>query len=165
MVVIPPLIIMSVKFRNQKIQSVEEKPDKHPVESNIMLFTGVGLLIFVPIFKTLTHMPPYMGMLLALGIIWVVSSLIHLGKNPELRYRYSVTSALKKIDTGSILFFLGILLAVGALQSFGILEELAQFTCQIIFKILYITGTILGTLFCHNRQCPHGCSCPGNVLT
>ncbi len=61
-------------------------------------------------------MPPFMGMLLALGIIWVVSSIIHLGKHAEERYHYSVTRALKKIDTSSILFFLGILLAVSALQ-------------------------------------------------
>jgi Na+/H+ antiporter NhaD/arsenite permease-like protein len=142
-VALVPLSIVALKFRNQKINKVNEKATKYSVESNILLFTGIGLLIFVPVFKTVTHMPPFMGMLLAVGIIWFVSSIIHINKHSEERYKYSVTYALRKIDTSSILFFLGILLAVSALQSFGILEKLAQITITHI-KNEYITGTLLG---------------------
>lgn len=140
-----PMIILSVKFRNQHIEEREKSTIENHMESNIILFTGIGLLIFVPIFKTLTHMPPFMGMLLALGIIWFVSSIIHHGKSAERRYAYSVTRALRKIDTSSILFFLGILLAVSALQVFGILGHIASFTVEVIDNV-YITGTILGLL-------------------
>jgi Na+/H+ antiporter NhaD/arsenite permease-like protein len=88
-------------------------------------------------------MPPVMGMLLALGIIWIVSSFVHLKKQHDERIKYSVTNALRKIDTSSILFFLGILLAVSALQTFGILTHLADLTVQHV-KNMYVTGTILG---------------------
>ena len=138
-----PLTVLIIKFKGQKIEKTKESNSKHFAGSNKMLFTGIGLLIFVPAFKTLTHMPPFMGMLLALGIIWIVSSIINLSKHPDERYKYSVTHALRKIDTSSILFFLGILLAVSALQSFGVLGQLAEFTVKHI-KNVYITGTLLG---------------------
>ncbi len=143
MVVLFPLSVLVLRFKNQQIKSAENTERKHSKESRIILFTGVGLLIFVPVFKTVTNMPPFMGMLLALGIIWIVSSLIHWKKYPDERYKYSVTSALRKIDTSSILFFLGILLAVSALQSFGILEHLSEFIIRQI-KNIYITGTFMG---------------------
>jgi len=88
-------------------------------------------------------MPPFMGMLLALGVIWIISSIIHLSKHADERYKYSVTQALRKIDTSSILFFLGILLAVSALQAFGALGQLAEYTVKHIDNY-YVTGTILG---------------------
>lgn len=143
-VALVPLLILVFKFKDQKIESTEKSnPEIHPSESKIILFTGIGLLIFVPVFKTLTHMPPVMGMLLALGLIWIVSSIIHLSKHPDERIKYSVTQALRKIDTSSILFFLGILLAVSALQSFGVLKQLADYTLKHI-ENPYATGTILG---------------------
>ena len=142
-VVLLPLLILCLKFKDQKIENRDEIKSKHSIESSVILFTGIGLLIFVPVFKTVTHMPHFMGMLLALGLIWIVSSLIHLKKQPEERYKYSVANALRKIDTSSILFFLGILLAVSALQSFGILGQIAEFAIKHL-KNVYITGTLLG---------------------
>lgn len=143
-VVLVPLFILLKKFRGQKIERpLNITRENHSHESDIMLFTGISMLIFVPIFKSITHMPPFMGMLLALGIIWFVSSIIHFKKQPDERYKYSVTRALKKVDTSSILFFLGILLAVSALQSFGILQSLASVINQNISN-LYVTGTLLG---------------------
>ena len=142
-VAVVPLLILTLKFRNQKISTPDNNNFERKPESRIILLTGISLLIFVPVFKTLTHMPPVMGMLLALGIIWIVSSMIHLSKHPDERHKYSVAQALRKIDTSSILFFLGILLAVSALQSFGILGQLAEFTVSHI-KNPYVTGTILG---------------------
>jgi Na+/H+ antiporter NhaD/arsenite permease-like protein len=146
MVVIVPLIILLFKFKGQEIEHISKpKSFESPAESNIMLFSGIGLLIFVPVFKTLTHMPPFTGMLVALGVMWIISSLIHIKKHPDERVKYSVTTALRKIDTSSILFFLGILLAVSALQSIGALTLIADFTARYI-KNMFLTGTILGLL-------------------
>jgi Na+/H+ antiporter NhaD/arsenite permease-like protein len=142
-VALVPLLIIVFRFRNQMVESRGQNKNVHPAESRIILFTGIGLLIFVPVFKTITHMPPFMGMLFALGVIWIVSSMIHLRKHAEERYKYSVALALRRIDTSSILFFLGILLAVTALQSFGILAQLAQYTVKHIENV-YVIGTILG---------------------
>jgi Na+/H+ antiporter NhaD/arsenite permease-like protein len=138
-----PLLILVYKFKGQVFNLPKVVKSKHPVESNIILLSGAALLIFVPIFKTITHMPPYMGMLLALGVIWFISSAIHFRKHPDEQYKFSVSQALKRIDTSSILFFLGILLAVTALQTFGILGNLAAIVINHINNV-YITGTILG---------------------
>lgn len=141
-----PLAILMFRFRGQQIphRIIEQTGDEVP-ESNLMLFSGIGLLVFVPVFKTLTHMPPYTGMLISLGIMWIISSVIHLRKHPETQHRFSVTAALRKIDTSSILFFLGILLAVSALQASGLLTRLADMTTSYIGN-MYATGTILGML-------------------
>ncbi len=93
--------------------------------SNVMLFLGVGALVFVPVFKTVTHLPPYIGMLLGLGVLWVVSELINPHADEALRKPYTAAGALQRIDTSSVLFFLGILLAVAALESMEILHHFA----------------------------------------
>lgn len=95
-------------------------------ERNLVFFTGVGVLIFVPVFKTITHLPPYMGILFGLGILWVITELIHHEKDEEDKDALSVVHALRKIDVPSILFFLGILVAISALESTHILTHLAQ---------------------------------------
>jgi Na+/H+ antiporter NhaD/arsenite permease-like protein len=92
---------------------------------NLMLGLGVSALVFVPIFKTVTHMPPYLGMLLGLGVLWVVSELINPDLDETAKKNYTAAGALARIDVPSILFFLGILLAVGALESMQILHHLA----------------------------------------
>ncbi|MEO6548048.1 MAG: sodium:proton antiporter NhaD [Ferruginibacter sp.] len=123
-----PALIIAAKFRGNMIKSLplsvctpEEKK-----EGRIVLVAGIGFLVFVPIFKTVTHLPPFMGMMLALGLMWVITALLHKGKQPWLAEKFTVASALQKIDSPSILFFLGILLAVAALQSMGILGSLAN---------------------------------------
>jgi Na+/H+ antiporter NhaD/arsenite permease-like protein len=95
-------------------------------ERNLVFFLGLGVFIFVPVFKTLTHLPPYMGILFGLGILWVVVEFIHHEKDEADKDSLSVVSALRKIDVLNILFFLGILLSVAALQSAGVLTHLAQ---------------------------------------
>lgn len=92
----------------------------------LMLAIGLGGMLFVPIFKTVTHLPPYMGMLLVLGAIWVASELIHKDKDEAERQKLTASYALSRIDVPSILFFLGILLAVGTLEVTGILSSLAK---------------------------------------
>jgi len=96
-----------------------------PKGSLTMLALGVGALIFVPIFKTFTHLPPYLGMMLGLGVIWVVSEMINPEADEAARRPYSASGALSRIDSSSILFFLGILLAVGALESMHLLTAFA----------------------------------------
>lgn len=94
--------------------------------SKRMLAVGVGGLISVPIFKLVTHLPPYMGMLLALSVVWITSELIHIDKEEEEKKPYSAAHALSRIDTSSVLFFLGILVAISALEASNILDGLAH---------------------------------------
>lgn len=95
-------------------------------ERNIIFFTGIGALIFVPVFKTVTHLPPFMGMLFGLSVLWIISELIHSKKEEAEKNRYSVVRVLQKIDTPSVLFFLGILVAISALETTGLLTKLAN---------------------------------------
>ena len=95
-------------------------------ERSVVFFSGLGVLLFVPVFKAITHLPPFMGMLFGLGILWVITETMHKHKEPEHRHSLSVTSALQRMDMPSILFFLGILLAISSLQSTGQLNHLAM---------------------------------------
>ncbi|MEY4337042.1 MAG: hypothetical protein RLZZ45_1961 [Bacteroidota bacterium] len=101
--------------------------DSSKKEKNLVFFVGMVSLLFVPVFKTLTSLPPFMGMLFSLGIMWLLTELIHRGKDTADKDILSVNYAIRKIDTPSILFFLGILLSVAALQSAGILKDVAAF--------------------------------------
>ena len=93
----------------------------------LMLILGIGALVSVPIFKTFTHLPPYLGMLGGLGILWVVSELIHPELDEAVKKNYTAAGALSRIDVPSVLFFLGILLAVGALESMLTLHNFAEY--------------------------------------
>jgi Na+/H+ antiporter NhaD/arsenite permease-like protein len=117
-----PLLIVFLRFKKSVVarKQIIHGPLR---EGNIVLVAGILMLLFVPIFKMATHMPPFVGMLLALGMMWVLTSVIHRG-NSEEKYD-TVSASLRKIDTPSILFFLGILLAVSALSSFGVLSQMA----------------------------------------
>ncbi len=89
------------------------------LSSRTMLIVGLGSIMMVPVFKVITHLPPYMGMMLALGIVWLVSELVHPEENftEERKHLYSAHKALSRIEMSSILFFLGILLAVATLET------------------------------------------------
>jgi len=146
-VCIIPALIIAFRFKGQTflLPPVNESSALEKTQGKIILYLGIGLLIFVPFFKTLTHLPAFMGMLLSLGLIWVIIAFLHKKKAPEIIRQYSVAHALQRIDTQSILFFLGILLAVNGLQSFGLLTHLAKFLSS-SFKNNYIIGTALGLL-------------------
>lgn len=116
-----------------------------PFEKHIVFGFGMVSLLFVPVFKTLTHLPPFMGMLFCLGILWIVTEIIHSGKDEAEKGTLSVNHALRKIDTPSILFFLGILIAVSALQSAGGLGALAVWLDKTIGNTAAI-GIIIGFL-------------------
>lgn len=103
--------------------STKTSNDEKLLSSNTMLIMGIGGLIFVPIFKTFTHLPPYMGMMLSLGIVWLVSEYIHPEEkfDKNNKHLFSALHALSRIEMSSILFFLGILLGVGALESVAVI--------------------------------------------
>ena len=133
---IVPLLFLTFRIKGdfQRPDIIENKslaPTTN-FERNLVFFLGVGCLVFVPIFKTWTHLPPFMGMLFGLGIMWAVTELLHKEKNDEDKDNYSVIHALKKTDISSVLFFLGILIAISALQSTGQLTKLAGMLDQSI---------------------------------
>ena len=94
-------------------------------EKTVMFFMGMGSLIFVPIFKAVTHLPPYLGILLALGVVWLVGDILHRNKAAEEKEHFTLSKALKRIDMASVVFFIGILLAVATLSANGMLPALA----------------------------------------
>jgi Na+/H+ antiporter NhaD/arsenite permease-like protein len=126
--ILVPLSIISFSLKATiqtpvKDNSRELKP---PFERNFVFFLGIGILIFVPVFKTVTHLPPFMAILLGLGLMWIIIEIMHRRRDTPDKDALSVTSALENIDTPSILFFLGILISIAALQSSGQLTQLAQ---------------------------------------
>ena len=95
-------------------------------ERNLMFFLGLGILVAVPMFKTVTHLPPFLGILFGLGLLWLVGDLVHRHKEDEYRQRYTLVHALSRIDMASIVFFVGILLAVATLEHTHLLSALAR---------------------------------------
>jgi NhaD family Na+/H+ antiporter len=143
-----PLLYLSFTLKGTLGESKEVpvEPGESSVKgSNIMLALGVGALIFVPVFKTITHLPPYIGMLLGLGVLWVVSEFINPHADEAERKPLTASAALSRIDTSSVLFFLGILLAVGALESMHILSSFASWLDQTVGSQSLII-TLIGLL-------------------
>jgi Na+/H+ antiporter NhaD/arsenite permease-like protein len=141
-----PLIFLSFRVKG-KIENIitdedNQKNKTSNFEQKLILALGIGALIFVPIFKTLTHLPPFMGILFGLGVLWVVTELIHKSKNDEDKSVYSVVHALRKVDVPSVLFFLGILVAISALESTHQLADLAAFMDRTIGNIDVIVISI-----------------------
>ncbi|MDJ1467808.1 sodium:proton antiporter NhaD [Xanthocytophaga flava] len=121
-----PLIYLSFKLKGNNIApKVEDTGTQNIQGGRLMLYCGLGSLLFVPVFKAITQLPPYIGMLLGLGLVWVASEIIHKDKDEEERKPFTAVYALQRIDTSSILFFLGILLAISCLESAHVLQGLA----------------------------------------
>lgn len=129
-VILPSIVCFVVPFviasympafkGNIEVQKLEDDEEAgRLLSSKTMLFLGLGMIVSVPVFKTLTHLPPYIGMMLALGVVWLVSEYIHPEEDfsQERRHLYSAHKALSRIEISSILFFLGILMAVAGLES------------------------------------------------
>lgn len=123
-------VIVSTLMLSQKIPEgslvpeLKTGPSQLAPRGALVFATGLGGLLSVPVFKGLTGLPPYLGMLAALGLLWTLTDAIHAGEDRE---DLTAPAALRKIDTSGVLFFLGILLSVGALDSSGILRSLAEF--------------------------------------
>ncbi|MCQ4346175.1 sodium:proton antiporter NhaD [Pseudomonas stutzeri] len=127
-----PLTILSFRLKGEAPRpsqrshlGEEARSTTSDFERNLVLALGIGSLLFVPVFKTVTHLPPYMGILFGLGVLWVVTEVLHRGKNAEDKHPLSVVGVLRKVDTPSVLFFLGILLAVSSLATAGHLTQVA----------------------------------------
>ncbi|OEZ56153.1 sodium:proton antiporter NhaD [Duganella sp. HH105] len=132
-----PLAISAYALRGRSI--AESQRDGQPeakagngFERALMFCLGMGILVAVPVFKTATHLPPFMGMLFGLGLLWLVGELLHRDKEVECREALSLTSALQRIDLSAIVFFIGILLAVATLEHTHILSALALWLEQTI---------------------------------
>lgn len=146
-----PLLFISSKLRgrlpalatngqNDKVGIISAK------ERSTLFYLGIGGLIFVPIFKTITHLPPFIGMLFVLGIIWIYTELMYnkkslTGNEPQNR----LSRILQRIDIPTILFFLGILMAVAVLQASGILGSMADWLDKKVHNI-YIINVLLGCI-------------------
>jgi len=141
-----PLIILSFKMKGRAEPIMQEmnaqKGTTDPFEQKLVLLIGMGAMLFVPVFKTITGLPPFMGILFSLGILWVVTELIHKKKKEEDKDVYSVMRAISKADVPSVLFFLGILIAIAALESTGQLAVLASIMDEKIANINIIAISI-----------------------
>jgi len=129
---IVPLAITSYVLKGREVISPAKAHEQShhtkttPFEQNLMFCMGIGILVAVPIFKTVTHLPPFMGILFGLGILWLVGELLHSKKEDEHKEHLTLVRALKHIDMSSIVFFIGILLAVATLEHTHILTNLAK---------------------------------------
>jgi Na+/H+ antiporter NhaD/arsenite permease-like protein len=126
-----PLIVTSFVLRARAVISPEKKQSDHLIgttsfERNAMFFLGLTILVSVPVFKAVTHLPPFMGILFGLGILWMVGDLIHRKKEYDEKEHLTLVRALTRIDLSSIVFFVGILLAVASLEHTHVLTSLAK---------------------------------------
>jgi Na+/H+ antiporter NhaD/arsenite permease-like protein len=123
-----PLTVLSFVLKGNIERPKESEKSGDGVnqrQRSLAFILGVGGLLFVPVFKSITHLPPFMGMMFSLGIVWLATELMHGKKLDDDKKKYSALHALRKIDMPSVLFFLGILLAVSALQEVGHLRTMA----------------------------------------
>ncbi len=147
-----PLLVLSFSLKGNiatvsdaLTSDTEEKHLISKFDKTLVFCVGIGALLFVPIFKTVTHLPPFMGILFGLSVMWILTEIIHRKKDEDQRHSLSIISILQRIDTPSILFFLGILMAVAALQTGGHLLQLAT-TLDDNFDSIYVVNTIIGFL-------------------
>ena len=117
-------------------------------QRKVIFWLGVGGLVFVPVFKTITHLPPFMGILLVLGLLWTVTEIFHrmqeTGEDDTMAKR--VSDLLSKIDLSTIMFFLGILMAVAVLQEIGVLTTMGEGLNEAFAGNYYLINGIIGVL-------------------
>ena len=135
-----PLGITAWVLRGREVESPGQIDVDHGLrttefERNLMFFMGLGVLVAVPAFKTITHLPPFMGILFGLGLLWLVGDLVHRHKEDEDKQHLTLAHALSRIDMSSIVFFIGILLAVATLEHTHILTSLAQWLDQSVGRL------------------------------
>lgn len=151
--VVIPVLIASRCVKDEPLEELndndkrvgESLSDTHPLISKSILISGVLSLLFVPVFKSITHLPPYMGILISLGVMWLITEIIVNKCDLDKKMDGRISSALRRIDMSTILFFLGILLAVNALQQAHLLSNLAHWLDTNIHEPYTING-IIGVL-------------------
>ena len=139
--VLIPLCYFSFSLKGKFSAKGIEEVQTTEIGAKRVFFLGIGGLVFVPIFKHFTGLPPFMGVLLALGILWLVTDFIH--RNDDSKSHLTVSYVLHKIDHSSTIFFLGILLSVSALQATGILDSISAWLLSDV-KSLPLIATFLG---------------------
>jgi NhaD family Na+/H+ antiporter len=136
--------LLSRQLQGRHPQLVEKSQREKKEPGSLLVFVaGLGSLIFVPVFKAVTGMPPFMGMLIALSVLWLITDILH--KDDETRHHLKVPHVLTKIDTSGVLFFLGILLCISALDVAGLLRDLAHLLDQRIGNFAVI-ATFIGLI-------------------
>ena len=142
---IPTLIINYKIDSTISISNIEYKNEnfiQKKVDRNIILITGICCFLLIPIFHQITHLPPFMGMLFCLGLMWILTGILHHRKSEAEKGVLSVNHALRKIDVPSILFFTGILLCVAALEVTGTLTAISVWMDYNIGNLYIINGGI-----------------------
>ena len=147
--VIPAAILsLSLKGKFDKSQNLQvaEISQFTKVQRDIIFWLGVGGLVFVPIFKTITHLPPFMGILLVLGMLWTTTEIFHYNTSEDDTMAKRVSDILSRIDLSTIMFFLGILMAVAVLQEVGVLTMLGKGLNEVFAGNYYVINGIIGVL-------------------
>ena len=147
--VVPAFILQySLKGKFDKSQNLPkaEVTQFTKVQRDIIFWLGVGGLVFVPIFKTLTHLPPFMGILLVLGVLWTVTEIFHHNTSEDDTMAKRVSDLLSRIDLSTIMFFLGILMAVAVLQEIGVLTAMGEGLNEAFSGNYYLINGIIGML-------------------
>ncbi len=145
-----PLLIVSYSLRGKAVTPPLKSENSTTIQSdeferNVIFFMGLGVLVLVPAFKTFTHLPPFMGILFGLGFLWLIGDLLHRNKDEQEKQHLSLVHALMRVDMSSIVFFVGILLAVATLEHSHILNALATYLDQHVGRQGIIV-TIIGLL-------------------
>ena len=135
-----PLSVTAYLLRGRLVEAPPREVNAGQVETTaferqLMFFMGLGILVAVPAFKTITHLPPFLGILFGLGLLWLVGDLMHREKSDDDKERFTLVSALTRIDMSSILFFVGILLAVASLEHAHILTSVAQWLNDVVGRL------------------------------
>jgi len=145
---IVPLVILSFSVKGEIGSSKNTASNEEfstPTERIAVLALGGFGLLSVPVFKAVTHLPPYLGMLLSLGLIWLISDIVYRNKPDEIKYKLRVSTVIQRVDVPTVLFFLGILSAVTALQSAGQLNLLAHYLDDKLHNV-YLIDMAIGFL-------------------
>lgn len=137
---------LSGKFDKEQNLVTAEISQFTKVQRNIIFWFGVGGLVFVPIFKSITHLPPFMGILLVLGVLWTVTEIFHHNTSEDDTMAKRVSDLLSRIDLSTIMFFLGILMAVAVLQEIGVLTALGTGLNEVFVGNYYVINGIIGVL-------------------
>jgi Na+/H+ antiporter NhaD/arsenite permease-like protein len=146
---IVPLIICTFTMRGPvpvfENSAGSDRGRVRPLKRNVVFFSGVGVLLFVPVFKAISHLPPFMGILLGVGVLWVIIEVMNVSETEEAKKEFSVANALRNIDLESVLFFLGILVCISALEASGVLMRFAAIVDAHVRSrdlVVFLTGIL-----------------------